>query len=429
MPVPMVVAAVAAFLLSGPTLHVALTLCASDAPSLMTVEALVQLAFLISLTSFLATLLSIRQIFEHLGMSYSTAIYTRWVSGVALTGLCYPALRFYGLDSHFLPLLPVAIAMFAALGVVMALKKKTYTLFVLSMVLVGCLSLLFLLWVQRMPHHLPQFHVGGLSLGAFYTAVCLNFVLCLTSLFSASRGQGGMLGLSMVAQCIVLAICELSLHHANLYPSSLIQLTAGAGLYVLHRLNTVQVLPHIPAMLASAVLVAKSATVWTGMLAGKSGSTELLDLACLAVFAGAVLQAFVYTPLHNVRPKWTLPLLLFGLLACWTPLLQPLSQHLLQSADLSGLLGLWLLLGGGLVLLYSQSQPQALTLNPVPTQVGEFSPPSNSQSNLIPLALLMSLVGVVVVVLQPNTTLSLMSLFEWLEILSGFCLAGLVAYK
>ena len=130
-PIPMVVPAVAAFLLAAPILHVVLAFVASDAPSLLTVEALVQLGFLVSLTSFLATLLSIRQIFEYLGMSYSTAVYTRWVSGIFLTVLCYPALRFYGLDSHFLPLLPVAIAMFAALGVVMASRKKTYTLFVL----------------------------------------------------------------------------------------------------------------------------------------------------------------------------------------------------------------------------------------------------------------------------------------------------------
>lgn len=62
--------------------------------------------------------------FYLVGLPYTTAIYMRWVSGLSCTVLCYPVLQAYGLDSHFLPLLPVAIAMFAALGVVLAFKKR-----------------------------------------------------------------------------------------------------------------------------------------------------------------------------------------------------------------------------------------------------------------------------------------------------------------
>ena len=82
------------------------------------------------------------------GLPYTTAVYVRWVSGVLCTAVCYPVLHTYGLDSHFLPLLPVAISMFAALGVVLAFKKRQLVMAVLAVVLLVSLASLFLLWIQ-----------------------------------------------------------------------------------------------------------------------------------------------------------------------------------------------------------------------------------------------------------------------------------------
>ncbi|CAL1543052.1 unnamed protein product, partial [Lymnaea stagnalis] len=84
--VPIVAVTVIVFVLLGPLLHFVLSFLAADAPGI-SVMFFVHLVFILSLTLFLSTLLSIRQIFEYLGLPYSTAIYVRWVTGLICTAL------------------------------------------------------------------------------------------------------------------------------------------------------------------------------------------------------------------------------------------------------------------------------------------------------------------------------------------------------
>ncbi|GFS27276.1 hypothetical protein ElyMa_005253100 [Elysia marginata] len=151
--VPIVAVTVIVFICLGPFLFVFLSLIVPSTGS-FSVISVVHFVFILSLTLFLSTLLSIRQIFEYLGLPFTTAIYGRWASGLVCTAICYPVLKAYGFDSHFLPLLPVAIAIFATLGVVLAFKKRQVIMAGLAFVLISSLIGLFVLWIQRMPHNL-----------------------------------------------------------------------------------------------------------------------------------------------------------------------------------------------------------------------------------------------------------------------------------
>ena len=73
--------------------------------------------------------------------------------------------------------------------------------------------------------------------------------------------------------------------------------------------------------------------------------------------------------------------------------------------------GLWCLLCGGLSLLYSQTM----------TAVTHIS------AAVIKLALLLSLLGVGVMILDPHLSFTLSSVFQWIEIFSAFSLAILVS--
>ncbi|OWF37662.1 hypothetical protein KP79_PYT07874 [Mizuhopecten yessoensis] len=84
---------------------------------------MVDVVFLLALTMFLTTLMSIRSVIESIGMNYDHVIKVRWMSGAVATILCYPALLNLGISSHFLPWLPAAIALYSSFGALLGYKK------------------------------------------------------------------------------------------------------------------------------------------------------------------------------------------------------------------------------------------------------------------------------------------------------------------
>ncbi|XP_005097139.1 uncharacterized protein LOC101863811 [Aplysia californica] len=415
--VPVVVVTVVGFVLCGPLLHVMLAVFAVDTQPLFSVISLTHLAFILSLTCFLSTLLSVRQIFEYMGLPYTTAIYVRWVSGSLCTLLCYPVLHTYGLDSHFLPLLPVAIAMFAALGVVLAFKRRRMIMAVLALVLLSSLAALFLLWIQGMPHNLQHYFMGIFPLNVFYLMICINFFLCLLCLWTASIDNKSMLGFLLFVQSLMLTVCEVSLHNGQLYSTSLLQLTSVSAMYTLHRLHVAEKISGGAATMTSAIQCAKSMASCTSLvLDGGKGEISLLEMAALGCLAYAVLSVFVY---HSTGEKTTaqmgkqLLLLLAAVAVNSHHLLLPLSLLMFQGyASYSNIIGLWCLLCGGLTLLYSQTTGSTVTA-----------------FIIIRVALLLSIMGVVIMLLHPQLSYSLLSIFQWAEILSSFALAVLVSHR
>ncbi|CAL1543051.1 unnamed protein product, partial [Lymnaea stagnalis] len=185
----------------------------------------------------------------------------------------------YGLDSHFLPLLPVAIAIFAALGVVLAFKKRKVVMGVLALVLVTSLIALFLLWIQRMPHNLQQYFMGIFPLNTFYIMMCANFLLCLLCLWMASVNAKEMLGALLILQAVVLTICEVSLHNSNFYSTSKLQMTSIIASYTIYRMQVVNKISRQVAVLASGVHMAKSLASATSLvLDGENREITLLEM-------------------------------------------------------------------------------------------------------------------------------------------------------
>ncbi|KAH9500626.1 hypothetical protein Btru_077150 [Bulinus truncatus] len=413
--VPLVVATVVAFVLLGPVLHLFLSLFAADAPSFSAMF-FVHLIFMISLCLFLSTLLSIRQIFEHLGLPYRTSIYVRWVSGIICTCMSYPVLHAYGLDSHFLPLLPVAIAIFAALGVVLAFKKRKVVMGVLALVLAMSLIALFTLWIQRMPHNLQQYFLGIFPLNTFYFIMCANFLLCLLCLWMASINAKELLGVLLILQALVLTICEVSLHNSNVYSSTKLQLTAITASYTLHRLQVSDKITRNIAIIATGIHTAKSLASATSMvLDGENKIITLLEMSVLIFMTYSLVSVFLYgtqgekSGLEVVKQL----LMLLGSLAINSHhLLLPLSILLFQgSSSFTNVIGLWCMVGGSLVLLYSQAVSSVYSLQ------------------ILKVALALGVMGICVMVLHPQLAFSFYSVFQWAEIVSIFSLVAILSLQ
>nr|KAI8758437.1 hypothetical protein BgiMline_009061 [Biomphalaria glabrata] len=413
--VPIVVATVVVFVLLGPLLHIFLSFFAADAPGFTTLF-FVHLLFLFSLSLFLSTLLSISQIFEYLGLPTRTSINVRWISGIICTSLSYPVLHAYGLDSHFLPLLPVAIGIFAALGVVLAFKKKKVAMGVLALVLALSLIALFILWIQRMPHNLQQYFLGIFPLNTFYFLMCANFLLCLLCLWMASINAKELLGVLIILQAFVLTICEISLHNSNFYSATKIQLTAITASYTLHRLQVSDKITRQVAIIATGIHTAKSlASATSVVLDGDSRTITMLEMSALMFMTYSLVSVFLYGTVgekSGMEVLKQLLMLLVSLAINSHQLLLPVSMMLFQgSTSFTNVIGLWCMIGGGLVLLYSQAISSIYSLQ------------------ILKVALALGVMGICVMILHPQLAFSFHSVFQWSEILSLFSLAAILSLQ
>ncbi|GFO15243.1 hypothetical protein PoB_004174800 [Plakobranchus ocellatus] len=429
---PIVAATVIVFVILGPFLYTFLSIIvASSGP--LTIMSLIHFLFILSLTLFLSTLLSIRQIFEYLGLPYSTAIYVRWGSGIVCTAICYPVLKAFGFDSHFLPLLPVAIAIFATLGVVLAFKKRQVIMAGLAFVLVTSLIALFVLWIQRMPHNLQHYFIGFFPLNGFYLLMCAHFLLCLLCLWTSSLDSSDLLGVLLVVQASALTACEVSLHNSGLYSTTLLLLSGLMATYMTYRLQLVGKVARGAATIATTVHVAKALSSATAVVldTGGGGLVTLYGLMAVSCMAYAVASVFVYHgtdnigQLHNFHVAKHILMLLVALAVNSHHLLLPLAMLMFQgSQSYTNVIGLWCMLGGGLMLLYSQ----AVIGNSPDDSSSSSSSKTNSQL-VLKLALGLASMGVVVMSVHPHLALTFHSLFQWVEIVSLFLLVSMLSTR
>ncbi|KAJ8315136.1 hypothetical protein KUTeg_007286 [Tegillarca granosa] len=108
---------------------------------------MVELLFLMSVTVFLTTLMSIRPLIEAAGMQFSILIKIRWISGAIATILCYPYLIDIGISSHFLPWLPAAIAVYSTFGALLGYKKYRGS----ANICFGLALLFSVVWAAKLP--------------------------------------------------------------------------------------------------------------------------------------------------------------------------------------------------------------------------------------------------------------------------------------
>lgn len=93
----------------------------------------------------------------------------------------------------------------------------------------------------------------------------------------------------------MLTICEVSLHNADLYSTSCLQLTSVSASYTIHRLQVADKISKHVARVSSAVHTAKSlASALSLVIDRENGDVTFPEMAALGFMTYAVLSVFVY---------------------------------------------------------------------------------------------------------------------------------------
>ncbi|GFS27277.1 hypothetical protein ElyMa_005253200 [Elysia marginata] len=240
-----------------------------------------------------------------------------------------------------------------------------------------------------------------------------------------------LLGALLIVQAIALTVCEVSLHNAGLYSTSLLQLSGLTATYLVYRMQLVGKVSPATATLATTVHVGKALASATAKVLDGSGGGHftlysLLALCCITYVVAAV---FVFRnvnegDLTSLQVAKHIFMLLSALAVNSHHFLLPVAMLMFQgSQSYTNVIGLWCMLGGGLILLYSQAV--------VGESGGADSKNRGSSTNpmsqyVLKLALALASMGVFVMVVHPHLALSFRSLFQWVEIMSLFLLVALL---
>ncbi|KAK6187462.1 hypothetical protein SNE40_005486 [Patella caerulea] len=406
---PIVVVMILILLLCPSVVHVLFALLAPSTHSLITSKSLTELIFLISLSLFLVTLLSIRQIMEYLGIPFSLVIKVRYTGGTAASLLCYPVLQAFGLVSHFLAWLPVAIVGFSILGIVLSMKKYKG----IAMGLMTALTVLLVYWISTLPWQLQYNFLGYIPIDVFYLLMLVNYVLCLLCMYVAVYGSKELLGLLVSVESLVLMVCEVCLQRSELTSLPVIRATGIAAVYMLHRLYTADKLSQWSALFGASIHVTK---VFTGVLNQVVPHQEEITLiSCILLYSLVymMLKMFIFDQRIDITQTQTLSglcLLLLSLAVNGKPVLTTIGYLLWQQQPPPVLLiGLWLLVGGLLVLVFTQFHPQP-----------------GIDTDIKKVGIVMLFTSMVVFFVQPDLEMSLYGLFQWCELLTILILAAIL---
>ncbi|XP_048239676.1 uncharacterized protein LOC124140327 [Haliotis rufescens] len=395
---PIVLVMTLSFCFLPSMLHVILCIASTTTDSIFSQRSLLELGLVVSLSLFLATLLSVRQLFEYAGYPYTIVTRARWVCGMLATLLCYPVLQQYRLSSHFLPWLPIAIVAFAVLGLFLGVKKY----WIPAVVLMAGLASLLGFWMMVLPWHLTFYLLHSVHLNIFYVVLCGNFAVCLVCMYIGSHGNKELFGFLLCLQSVLLTVCETALHGAGLYSLSLCVMTTVLATYMLQRLHHSDKLWLGSVLFCSSVHITKGVSCLLTELVLKD-KLGLLNHAGLFLLTFAILQSFVYEPREAVplnEAARNLVFLLVSLAMNTFPVLTVLCYNLWQDMpSYTELIGMWALVGGLLVLLFAQVHSEVV-------------------SEIRLTGLLMSMVGGIILTLQPQFQLSMYALFQWSEIVN-----------
>ncbi|ESP03990.1 hypothetical protein LOTGIDRAFT_230266 [Lottia gigantea] len=413
---PIVVVMVTMLLLSPSVLHVLFAIFSPSTSSLFTSKSLIELCFIISLSLFMVTLLSIRQLIEYLGLQYSLVIKMRYISGAAATLLCYPVLQTFGLISHFLPWLPVSIVGFSILGIVLSWKKHK----IVAISLMVALTVLMFYWIITLPWQLQYpfifLHCNKIPISIFYILLGINSVLCLLCIYLSTYGTPELLGFFIVLESLVLVICEVCLQKSDLIKLPIIHATGIATSYMLYRLYMSHKLSQTTAIIGASIHLTKVTSALLDQI--NPSPITLLSSLLLLCLVFMCLKMFVFENRLNISQSQTLAglcLLLLSLLVNIKTVISTLGYVLLlEQPSTSILIGLWLLIGGALVLLFTQFHPQQLQQQTENKQ--QQTENKQIDNDLNKLGLVMLLVSIIVFIIQPDIDLSLYSIFQWCEL-------------
>ncbi|XP_021379834.1 uncharacterized protein LOC110467184 isoform X2 [Mizuhopecten yessoensis] len=359
---------------------------------------MVDVVFLLALTMFLTTLMSIRSVIESIGMNYDHVIKVRWMSGAVATILCYPALLNLGISSHFLPWLPAAIALYSSFGALLGYKKyKTAASVCFALVLIFSL-----VWPAKLPWKLTFNFLFGLPLTSIYILLLVNSCLCLTTAYIATHGRQEVFSILLTLQTFVFIKCELVLFSASLYGWPLFIVTMTAASYTIQRLQVSRRLPQNLACFCMSAHITKGLAI---LLTVFVHYQELSAINCMTLFCFVVMVTRVFA--NEIRPDATvkeimtnLGLLSLSVMANISPLLFILASYLFQgNASGADATGIGFIICGILVIAVCSLH---LSGNVKVRQLG----------------IVAIVIGLFILMLQPGAELTWYCAFQWMEMAS-----------
>lgn len=356
-----------------------------------------EVIFLLMTQIFLLTLMSIRPLVEAIGHDHDVVVKLRWLSGSAATILCYPVLMHLGISSHFLPWLPAAIGIYSIFGAVLGFKKNKR----ISDGVLAVAIIFSVIWGSLLPWKLAFRFIFGLPLPVVYVVMLTNAVLCLMIGYVGSHGRQEMFSVLVCLQAIVFVFCETLLYDVGLYRWQLFIITSVVAAYTFQRLYLSKKLPLRLSCFCMSLYFTKAAVVLMEQFVFHPESVPVYSFITIFFLIFMIIRIFITEFDASIQS--------FGLhigLLCTTvflnanPLIFVLSSHIFMAeSTASDVTGLCFILSGVLIIV-----GHSIHL------------PDNNQYKFT--GIMGIFLGLVFIVFRPDISLTLYSIFQWLEVLS-----------
>lgn len=381
-------------------LHMALHFINGPFNQFFSFTVLMHLVFIFSLSVFLTSLMSLRGIFDFTGWKYEYVVYSRMVSGTICTALIYPVLIHYGLSSHFLPWLPAGVAIYAMYGYILSDKK--YKSFSTILLPVPCL--LFGYWMTWLPWKIVYSFQFGVEIRGLYFLLLANCILCFLCVFSASYFNQNVFETIIIAESLVFTFCEVLLHSRGLYSESFLIVSSAVILYTFHRLFTSKKLSPLATTISSSVHVSKALTVIIYHMIGTED--QLTMYRCITLYIlSAVIVRIISLEGQLVQVKdvlYNIVALSVAIVINSNPMLHLFCVYVLwEEPTTTDMLGLSVMVSGTCIVI-----------------VGSLQMPADSVLAVRQVGMVCASMGVLILVLQPQLTLTCSTILQWGDLAS-----------
>ncbi|XP_064629588.1 uncharacterized protein LOC135488752 [Lineus longissimus] len=237
------------------------------------IDCLVNLMFISSISVFLTTYLNTKVFLEHSGYTSRPIILARWIS--SLSGLlCFTYIIGKApINSDLLFWIPMCVGLHAAVGMTLTVKhaKRLFLPFIFTLAVFYVYLLTLLPWNLQFTLQHVSIHVQSV-----YMLLFINVFLCLmcmvTSIDSSRRDLFNTLS---VTSSFFFLVCEFTLHSNKLYLSILMPITSALISYFSLRMHYVAKLNPNPAFAILAMHIAKLLVLFQSSYSLKTNVTLL----------------------------------------------------------------------------------------------------------------------------------------------------------
>ncbi|XP_061169232.1 uncharacterized protein LOC133178545 [Saccostrea echinata] len=358
-----------------------------------------ELLFLLCLAVFLMTLMSIRHIVEAVGFQYSLVIQLRSLCGGVAAFLSYPVFLELGVTSHFLSWLPFAVGVYAVYGTLLSYRKLKFISTVFFVVAV----ILSLVWAIKLPWKLSYTFMFGISLKMIFCLMIANSVLCLTAVHLSSHGTQAAFSLLVVLQTIVFIKCEVILFDSGLYNWPLFMVTGIAASYTLQRLQIARRLPVSLTCACMSAHVTKSALVAMVIFTKEARDLPYTSILTMFFFIFMMIKMLLMEVPVDIPKKQlaiNVTLMCISVLLNANPVLFILGSYLFKiQASAADAMGMCFIICGMLII--------ATCVLHLPSEV-----------KVKQLGILGVVTGVIVIMFQPDVSLTANGIFQLCEVIS-----------